>query len=212
MMTPIKIFIVDDHPMIVSGLKHMLENSDDIVIIGAFQDETTFLNALEEQRPDVILLDIQLSEKNGDELAPIILTLQPDAKILTLTNFDSLLYLQTMLRLGVQGYILKTTTQANLIEAIQTVYRNETFIDPALREKLAMRSQVADKKIYSKLSLTLREQEIARLLAKGYDNKAIARQLFIGYNTVRNYRARIFAKLEVNSISELVNKALTLGI
>lgn len=211
-MTPIKIFIVDDHPMIVSGLKHMLEDNDTIVIIGAFQDETTFLNALEEQQPDVILLDIQLSEKNGDELTPIILTLQPDAKILTLTNFDSLLYLQTMLRLGVRGYILKTTTQANLIEAIQTVFRNETFIDPALQEKLAARSQLTDKKIYSKLSLTLREQEIARLLAKGYDNKAIAQQLFIGYNTVRNYRARIFAKLEVNSISELVNKALTLGI
>lgn len=208
----IKVTIVDDHPMIINGLKNMLHGYSHIVITGAYNDGEELFKGLEQQQPDVLLLDIQLPGKPGDELAPLILKNYPAIRILALTNFSSSLYLTTMLRQGAMGYLLKTTKQDTLIEAIETVYRGQEFIEPSLRDKLELESRKNSKIIYSHLSLTIREKEILRLLVAGKSNQEIADELFIGYHTVRNYRARIFDKLEVSSISELVSKTLTLGL
>lgn len=208
----IKVAIVDDHPMIINGLKNMLQGYSHIVITGAYNEGEELLKGLHKQQPDVLLLDIQLPGKPGDELAPLILKHYPAIRILALTNFSSALYLATMMRQGAMGYLLKTTKQDTLIEAIETVYRYEEFIEPSLRAKLEQDTQKNSKIIYSQLSLTIREKEVLRLLAAGKSNQEIADELFIGYHTVRNYRARIFDKLEVSSISELVKKTLTLGL
>lgn len=208
----IKVTIVDDHPMIINGLKNMLHGYSHITIISAYNDGEELFKGLAQVQPDVLLLDIQLPGKPGDELAPLILKSYPDIRILALTNFSSSLYLATMLRQGALGYLLKTTRQDTLIDAIETVYRGEGFVEPSLRKKLEQESQKNSKIIYSHLSLTIREKEILRLLVSGKSNQEIADELFIGYHTVRNYRARIFDKLEVSSISELINKTLTLGL
>jgi two-component system secretion response regulator SsrB len=208
----INVMIVDDHPMIINGLKNMLDGYGHISITGAFHDGDALLQGLFREQPDVLLLDIQLPGKPGDELVPLILKRYPQIGILALTNYNSTLYITTMFRQGALGYLLKTTQQHTLVEAIETVYRKETFIEPSLREKLQIDTSQSQKHIYSRLSLTIREKEIIQLLAAGKSNQEIADILFIGYNTVRNYRARIFAKLEVNTISELVKKTLTLGL
>ncbi len=208
----IKVTIVDDHPMIINGLRNMLQGYSHILITGAYNDGEELLKGLEQEQPDVLLLDIQLPGKPGDELAPIILKRYPALRILALTNFSSALYLTTMLRQGALGYLLKTTRQDTLIEAIETVYRGQEFIEPSLRNKLEQEAGKKSKIIYSHLSLTIREKEILRLLVAGKSNQEIADALFIGYHTVRNYRARIFDKLEVSSISELINKSLALGL
>ncbi len=208
----INVMIVDDHPMIIDGLKNMLQGYAHISLIGAFNDGNALLEGLSEQQPDVLLLDIQLPGKPGDELVPLILKQYPGIGILALTNYNSSLYISTMFRQGALGYLLKTTQQHTLIEAIETVFRKETYIEPSLKSKLQQEDRPQHKNIYARLSLTIREKEIIRLLAAGKSNQEIAATLFIGYNTVRNYRARIFAKLEVNTISELVKKVLTLGL
>lgn len=208
----IKVAIVDDHPMIINGLKNMLEGYSHIVVTAAYNDGAELMAGLEQQQPDVLLLDIQLPGQPGDELTPLILKKYPALRIMALTNFSSALYMTTMLRQGAKGYLLKTTRQDTLIDAIETVYRGETFVEPSLRDKVAQDSRKNSKIIYAQLSLTIREKEILRLLVAGKSNQEIADTLFIGYHTVRNYRARIFDKLEVSSISELVSKALTLGL
>lgn len=198
--------------MIIDGLKNMLGEEEHIELIAAFNDGTALLEGLAYARPDVLLLDIQLPGTPGDELVPVILKQYPGIRILALTNFNSTLYVTTMFRQGALGYLLKTTQQHTLIEAIETVYRGETFVEPSLREKVEQQDYRRHRNTYARLSLTIREKEIIRLLAAGKTNQEIAGTLFIGYNTVRNYRARIFAKLEVNTISELVSKVLTLGL
>jgi DNA-binding NarL/FixJ family response regulator len=208
----ITVMIVDDHPMIIDGLKNMLQGYGQIKLIAAFNDGESLMEALPAQQPDVLLLDIQLPGKSGDELVPAILKRYPEISILALTNFNSALYVTTMFRQGALGYLLKTTQQHTLIEAIETVYRKETYIEPSLKDKLRKETPQQQRSIYTRLSLTIREKEILHLLAAGKSNPEIAEKLFIGYNTVRNYRARIFAKLDVNTISELVNKVLTLGL
>lgn len=190
----------------------MLQGYEHISLIAAFNDGEALLEGLAEQQPDVLLLDIQLPGKPGDELVPVILKQYPDISILALTNYNSSLYITTMFRQGALGYLLKTTQQHTLIEAIETVFRKEAFIEPSLKSKLQQEEGQQHKNIYARLSLTIREKEIIHLLAAGKSNQEIAGTLFIGYNTVRNYRARIFAKLEVNTISELVKKVLTLGL
>lgn len=208
----IKVAIVDDHPMIINGLKNMLQGYPHIEVIDAYNNGDELWQGLALQQPDVLLLDIQLPGQPGDELTPLILKKFPALRIMALTNFASSLYLSTMLRQGALGYLLKTTKQDTLIDAIETVYRGETFIEPSLRDKLVQQSDKNNRSVYAQLSLTIREKEILRLLVAGKANQEIADALFIGYHTVRNYRARIFDKLEVNSISELVSKALTLGL
>jgi DNA-binding NarL/FixJ family response regulator len=207
----IDIMIVDDHPMIIDGLKNMLREYEHISLIGAYNDGEALLEGLTDRQPHVLLLDIQLPGKPGDELVPIILKQYPGIGILALTNYNSSLYISTMFRQGALGYLLKTTQQHTLIEAIETVYRKETYTEPSLRAKLQQEGQ-RNRNIYPRLSLTIREKEIIKLLAAGKSNQEIAETLFIGFNTVRNYRARIFAKLDVNTISELVKKVLTLGL
>jgi len=211
-MNQIRVAIVDDHPMVITGLQQMLRSYDHIRITGSYADGADLLLGLETAVPDVLLLDIQLPGQTGDELAPLLLKQYPGLRILALTNFNSLVYVSNMQRHGVLGYLLKTTRQDTLIEAIETVYRGETFIEPSLHAKMEQASPKTGRAVYSKLSLTLREKQILQLLVNGSSNQEIAEKLFISFNTVRNYRARIFSKLDASSIPELIKNALTLGL
>ncbi len=208
----IKLLIVDDHPMIIDGLQNILRRHDHIDLIGSYTDGLTLMEGLNKELPDVLILDIQLPDKNGDELAPILLEKYPKLRLLTLTNFDSIFYIDNMRRHGVLGYLLKTTKQDTLIEAIETVYRGEEFMEPSIQEKIKQASYRKKNASYAKLSLTLREKNILQLLINGYNNHEIAEKLFISFNTVRNYRARIFSKLNANSIPELIKNALQYGL
>lgn len=204
----IKISIIDDHPVILNGVVQMLNDVPDFEVIGKFQNSTHLLAELSTNCTDILLMDIQMPDINGAELAQNIGSHYPKIKIIALTNYDSFFYQKTMFQSGVKGYLLKTISRENLIKAIIEVNSGKIFLDPTLN--FSVESFIDEKKEsnYINLALTIREKQVAKLLAAGNSNNQIAEKLFLSYNTVRNHRARIFLKLEVNTISELINKLM----
>lgn len=208
----IKIAITDDHPMIIGGVRNMLANYPHIQLIGTYTDGAELLEGLTKEVPDVLLLDIQLPEKTGDELTPILQKMYPDMHILMLTNFNSPIYANNMLRLGISGYLLKTAREYTMIEAIETVMKGEIFIDPALREKLDALDRKARNAVFNKVTLTPREKDILKLILQGKTSQEIVSELFLSIYTVKNYRNRILLKLDVKNMAELAGKALAMGL
>jgi len=135
-------------------------------------------------------------------------------KILVLTNFESTLYVNTMLRHGVHGYLLKNTDDETLVKAIRIIHNGGQFIDPGMEEQLYQLKQDLRhaQSVYSKITLTLREQQILQLIVNGHTSQEIVDKLFLSINTVNNYRSRIFMKLDVSNMAELIRKALILGL
>src|SRR5690606_11629375 len=128
-MTPIRVAIVDDHPMIIGGLENILTRYPNIALTHTYNNGASLLNGLKENgAPDVLLLDIQLPDIPGDELTPLILRKYPNVRIIILTNFDSALYVNNMIRRGVHGYLLKTSEKDVLIKAIETVHNGDSYI------------------------------------------------------------------------------------
>lgn len=208
----IRIAIADDHPMIIGGLKNMLAAYPHIELEGTYGTGAELLKGLQQQLPDVLLLDIQLPDKTGDELATTILKKYPELKILTLTNFNSMLYVHNMLRIGVKGYILKTTDPETLIKAIEEVHKGEEFIDQAVKGKLGQYATKMKKEANLRPTLTLREKEILKLTVNGNTIQEISEKLFIGLRTVEYYRSNLLLKLEVKNMAALIKKALELGL
>jgi DNA-binding NarL/FixJ family response regulator len=206
----IKIAIADDHPMIIDGLQSILLRSPHITLLGSYPNGEELLKGLKKAVPDVLLLDIQLPGKTGDELTPIILKKYPKIKILTLTNFDNPLYASNMLKIGAHGYLLKTADKDLLIQAIETVYNGEIFIEDAMREEI---EQVDEwQTLTSKVKLTQREKEILQLIANGLNAPEIADTLCLSLSTVRNYRNHLLRRLEVHNTASLVQLALKMGL
>ncbi len=208
----IRIAIADDHPLVIGGVQNVLLRYPHIVLTGTYNNGVALVEGLATNEPDVLLLDIQLPDQTGDELAPVILKKHPRLRILTLTNFDSSLYAQNMFRHGVRGYILKNAEERMLITAIETVFAGEVFLDPAMKDKMEHAALRIHKRSSSKSTLTLREKEILQLLVNGSTCPQIAEQLFLSVNTVVNYRASIMLKLDVTNTAALVKKALLTGL
>lgn len=208
----IRIAIADDHPLVVEGLRNILPMFPHIILCGAFPTGTELMKGLEKELPDVLLLDIHLPDKTGDELAPLILKKYPQLKILTLTNFDSTIYVNNMLGNGVLGYILKTATNEELIQAIEMVNQGKEYITDAMKEKMQYVDNKIRKAFSSRASLTPREKEILQLVVDGFTNPEIAQKLFLSIKTVDNYRTNIMMKLDVNNAAALVTKALRTGL
>jgi DNA-binding NarL/FixJ family response regulator len=208
----IRIAIADDHPMVIKGLENMLSTYPHIAIAGTYLNGVLLMEGLQHQTPDVLLLDIQLPGKNGDELAPLILKKYPTIRILTLTNFDSTLHASNMLRQGVHGYLLKNADETVLIQAIETVYRGETFLEESMKEKLHDLNIRITKAVSSKSTLTQREREILQLIVDGLTSQEIAKTLFLSQNTVENCRASIMLKMDAKNVAALIKKALREGL
>lgn len=206
----IKVSIADDHPMIITGLTNMLSAYKQIEILGAYYNGDQLLAALPQNVPDVLLLDIQMPGKTGDELAPLLLKAYGQMRIIALTNFDNVLYVNAMLQHGVQGYLLKTASPDSLVNAIELVAKGGKYTDPALLDKIKQLHNL--KKEDSLNSLTLREKEILQLVVNGATTKEISSSLHLSFYTVENYRAKILLKLDAKNMAELTKKALILGL
>jgi len=208
----IRIAIADDHPLVVEGLRKVLPMFPGMSLCDTYRNGTELLNGLEKSLPDVLLLDIHLPDRNGDELVPVILKKYPGLKILTLTNFDSTVYVHHMLSHGALGYILKTATNEELAEAIETVNRGAQYVSDAMKEKMHDVDSKIRKAFSSRASLTPREKEILQLVVDGFTNPEIAQKLFLSIKTVDNYRTNIMMKLDVSNAAALVTKALRTGL
>lgn len=211
---PIKVAITDDHLMLIQGLKDTLSTNPGIEVIAAYTTGAALLAGLQHISPDVLLLDVQMPDKTANELAPVILQNYPAVRILILSGMDSFFNIKELIKQGCMGYLLKgTTDQEILFKAIESVYENNLFLDPSIREEL-LNSMLQGTKSANAASskLTKREIEVLRYIVAEYNNQEIADRLFLSLRTVENHRFNILQKLDVKNTVGLVKKALQLGL
>lgn len=210
-MNTINIAIADDHPIVTDGLQNLLHYYPHLRLIAAYTNAKDLLEGLKKAVPDVLLLDIEMPDKTGDEITPVILKHYPDIKILALTNYASSFYASNMFKRGAHGYVLKSATKDNLVKAIETVYNGGKYIEPSLEESLNNLSHKQRSAYFSKNTLTPREKEILQLIVDGLTMQEIADKIHLGMGTVMNYRTSILLKLDANNTAVLVKKAIKYG-
>lgn len=210
--TTIKITLVDDHPVVVKGLQMILQEFKHITLIDACHSAQGLLECLAVRQPDVLLLDIQLPDKQGDEIAQIVAKKYPHIAMLVLTNLDQTFHLKNMLLHGVKGYLLKNAPPSALLQAIETVYHGEQFIDPHMKEYMLQEYVGADKDWNIIPALTLREQEVLKLIADEHTSQEIAEKLFVSNRTIETHRLNLLLKFGVKNVAGLIRKAIQLKI
>lgn len=210
----IKITITDDHPLATQGITAMLKKRKDFKIIDIFHNAKDLMQGLEQQQPDIILLDVMLPDKNGRDVAPELKATYPEIKIIALTSFDAPTIVSSMMRRGCSGFLLKDTDEATLIEAIDTVAAGGEFIEPKIQKRI-MENMLNFKSEHSDAAppmLTLREKEILKLIAAEHTTQEIADKLFISFRTVENHRYSLLQKFGVKNSIGLVKIAIQYGL
>ncbi len=208
----IHVAIADDHQLVINGVKDMLSNCTTMQLQATYLNGSALLAGLKQQQPDVLLLDIHMPDIRGEEIVLILQRDYPDIKILALTNFDNTLYANNMLQNGALGYLLKNTDKETLVAAIETVYEGKRYLSGEMENRITDFKKKINRKTAAKYSLTPREKEILRLLAKGFSNQQIAEELFLSKRTVENYRLNLSLKLEAKNTAGLVKYAIELGL
>jgi two-component system, NarL family, response regulator NreC len=207
----IRLLIVDDHQLVRSGLRRLLEAEEDIVVEDEAGNAYDAVRLARLHKPDVILLDIVMPGGSGLDAIPDILAAAPGVKILTLSMQDDPSYVRQAFAAGASGYVLKEAADDELLAAIREVEGGGSYVDHQLGARLAAHDvQAAAEQEADPLSE--REREVLRLLALGYTNQEISKQLFISVRTAETHRARIMQKLGLSSRAELVRVAIDRGL
>ena len=205
-MTKIKVFIVDDHYMVIEGIRSLLQNEEGIEWAGHATNAASCLAFLQQQLPDVILMDINLPDKNGIDLCKEVKEKYPSVFILGLSTFNQQSFIQKMMNNGASGYVLKNATQEELMEAIETVSKGKTYLSDEVASSLR-------KEVLSEIPVvTRREKEVLLLIADGLTNAEIAKQLFLSTTTVDTHRKNLLAKFDVKNTASLIKKAAQLQL
>jgi two-component system, NarL family, response regulator NreC len=209
----IKILIADDHAVLRSGLLLLINNQEDMEVIGEAGTGKEALEKVQALKPDILLLDINMPEMDGLSVIPEIRERVPECRILILTMHDDANYLQEALKEGASGYLLKQAADTELIRAIQAVMRGETYLHPTMTQKLVdnMLRKTQEIAIDPWRELSEREFDVMRLVAMGYTNQEIAEQIFLSVKTIETYRARGMEKLNLQTRAQLVKSALKYG-
>jgi DNA-binding NarL/FixJ family response regulator len=201
----IRILLVDDHNLFLEGLSYILSDKEEIEIIGKVNNGQEAIDSLKNDIPDVIILDISMPILNGIETAKYIVENLPEIKILILSMFSDLGYITDLLKIGVSGYVLKESGQAELMEAINAVYNGDTYFC----KKIINMVMESFKNTNSELSgrsakLSQRERQILELIADDLSTSQIANKLFISLRTVESHKRTIISKLGVKNSKGLI--------
>jgi DNA-binding NarL/FixJ family response regulator len=197
-----KVFIVDDHYMVIEGIRSLLQNEKDIEWVGHASNAASCLAFLQKQQPDVILMDINLPDKSGIDLCKEVIEKYPSVFIVGLSTFNQQSFIQKMMDNGASGYVLKNATQEELMEAVQTVMKGKTYLSEEASQVLRKNAD-ADIPV-----LTRREKEVLELIADGLTNNEIAQKLFISVATVDTHRKNLLSKFEAKNIASLIKAAM----
>ncbi len=208
----IRVLLADDHAVVREGIRQFLERAGDIEVVAEAGDGLEAQALIEEHRPDVAVLDIQMPKATGIEVTRWVRANFRQTGLLVLTAYDDDPYVLAVLHAGANGYVLKTASPAEIIRAVREVYEGKSALDPAIAQKVLAHmfgQQPAASQKYEPLSE--RELEVLSLVGRGYTNKAIGVQLGISDRTVQAHLARIFSRLQAESRTEAVMRAVSLG-
>ena len=207
---PIRVLLADDHVLVRTGIRQLLEHSGDIQIVAEASDGESAKSLIEQHRPDVAVLDIQMPVASGIEVTRWVRSNVPGIGVLILTAYNDDPYVMAVLQAGANGYVLKTASADELIHAVHDVHEGKSVLDPSITQKL-MAQVFHNPKTQVVENLTDREMAVLSLAARGFTNKAIGVQLGISDRTVQGHLAHIFGKLQASSRTEAVMRAVSLG-
>ena len=200
----LKIWIVDDHSLFRNGLKLLLNNIPNYKVTGEAANGVEFLNLLQKEMPDIVLLDIEMPEMDGITAAEKALSLHPELKIITLSMYGEQEYYSKMMEIGASGFLLKNSDINEVKSAIETVWKGGNYFSKALMSELIQSLKTINKPTPHKIDLSQREIEIIAEICKGLSNQEIGEQLFISKRTVEKHRANILAKTNCKNTASLV--------
>jgi len=198
-----RVLLADDHPLFLDGVRRLLENSYEVV--GTAADGQALVLAAQQLRPDIIVVDISMPEMNGLAAAQVIHKTVPSAKFIVLSVHSDQAYVNEAFRVGVRGYVSKRAAAAELLTAIKQVLEGRTYVTPLVSSETPAVSKAAKR-------LTLRQLEILRLVAEGYQNKEVAQLLKISVKTVEFHKTRIMSELDIHTPAGLTRYAIDHGI
>jgi two-component system response regulator NreC len=207
----IRVLVVDDHAVVRSGLRLLLDAEDDIETVGEAGNLQDAVFRTRSLKPDVILMDVVMPGESGIEATPEVLKEHPDAKVLVLSMQDDPAYVREAFAAGASGYVLKEAADEEVVGAVREVAGGGSYVHPALGARLV----VADAQERARAEadpLTDREREVLRLLALGHTNQEIAKTLYLSVRTVETHRAHIMQKLRLSNRAELVRYAMEQGL
>ena len=213
MTEQIRAILADDHAVVRQGIRRFLEEDPAIAVVGEASDGAEAVRLVEEVGPDVAVLDIRMPEVSGVEAARRIKDRFPDTRVLVLTAYDDDPYVFALLEAGADGYVLKTASADELVDAVRTVHGGESALSPEVASKVVRQATGRQPAGAAEQvePLTPREIDVLRRVAKGMTNREVGRELGISHRTVQGHLASVYDKLQVNSRTEAVTEALKRG-
>lgn len=212
MPSPIRVLVADDHMVVRSGIRHVLESEADFEVVGEAANGSDAVTLASELQPDVIVLDISMPDQSGLEVAARLREDSNSARVLILSMHNNPEYVLESVRAGAHGYLLKDTAATELRDAIRTVCRGGSYFSPPVASRLTAAVR-GDHGIHSGLDqLTGREREVLLGIARGRTNKEIAAELGISHRTVETHRESLMRKLQIRTVAELTRFAIGAGI
>ncbi|GGK96899.1 DNA-binding NarL/FixJ family response regulator [Curtobacterium luteum] len=205
----IRVVVADDHPIVRSGIVALLQEADDVEVVGQATDGEAAVAITLAERPDVVLMDLRMPGLNGDAATARILAREPGIRVLILTTYESDDQILAAIEAGAAGYLLKAAPESEILAGVRATARGETALAPSAMAALVRRTTG---KPIAGPSLSPREFEVLRLVAQGNSNPAIGRQLFLSETTVKTHLGHVFEKLGVNDRTRAVTRAMELGL
>jgi DNA-binding NarL/FixJ family response regulator len=206
------VVIADDHPVVSNGLKNMLSRQKQIKVNAIYNSATDLLENMDTVTMDVLILDMQLPDGNGMDIAGKIMKAKPGTRILVFSSSDIIYQVKKMLQAGCYGYLLKDADDKMIVQAIETVYESQRFLPPVL-EKALLDDMIRNKnKLSNQTTLSKREKEVLELILKEYTSQEIADELFLSTSTIEFHRNSLQQKLGAKNIAGLVKAAIQRGL
>jgi two-component system, NarL family, response regulator NreC len=207
----IRAVVVDDHAVVRSGIKLLLDREDDIEVVGEAGSAKDAVFEVRAQKPDVLLLDVVMPGESGIEALPNLLKESPETRVLVLSMQDDPSYVREAFAAGANGYVLKEAADEEVVAAVRKIASGGRYVHPALGARMVV-AEAEERAAAEADPLSEREREVLRLLALGHTNQEISKLLFISVRTAETHRAHIMQKLRISTRAELVRYALAHGL
>jgi len=208
---PIRVVLADDHAVVRAGIRRILEEVPDISVVAEAEDGERAIQAISETTPDVAVLDVRMPKATGIDVTRWVREHMPSTAVLVLSAYDDDPYVLAVLQAGANGYVLKNADAEDIVRAVRAVREGRSALDPEVARKVLQRVGNAQQEPALE-PLSARELDVLALVAKGHTNKAIGSELGISARTVQGHLAKIFGKLQAESRTEAVMRAVSLGL